>query len=72
MKTRLEKEILNTMSNNPSNWKWMFYFNRKDPRLIVPKYKSSTGWTLNFASSYSYLFLIAVALIIIASRMFKY
>jgi len=71
MKTRLEKEILDTMSRNPNNWKGPFYFNRKDPRLIVPKFISSLGWTLNFASPYSYVFLIALALIIIAFQFLK-
>ena len=71
MKTKLEREILDTMSKNPSNWKGMFYFNRKDPRLMVPKYNPAMGWTLNFASPYTYLFLIALVLIIIASKFLK-
>lgn len=71
MKTKLEKEILNKMSQDPNNWKWMFYFNRKDSRLIVPKFIPAMGWTLNFASPYSYLFLIAIVIIAIASKYFK-
>lgn len=71
MKTLLEKEILDTMSKNPSNWKGIFYFNRKDPRLLVPKLNPSMGWTLNFASPYAFLFLIALILIIIASEYYK-
>jgi len=71
MKTKHDKEILNAMSKNPNNWRGIFYFNRKDPRLIVPKLDPSMGWTLNFASPYSYLFLIAIVLIIIASAYFK-
>jgi uncharacterized membrane protein len=64
MKTNIKKEILDTMSRNPSNWKGIFYFNRRDPRIIVPKLNPSLGWTLNFASPYSYLFLVSLALII--------
>lgn len=71
MKAKHDKEILNAMRKNPNNWKGVFYFNRKDPRLTVPKLYPSMGWTLNFASPYSYLFLIALILIIIASTYFK-
>ncbi len=71
MKTKHDKEFLNTMSKNPNNWRGIFYFNRKDPRLTVPKLYPSMGWTLNFASPYSYLFIIAIILIIIASTYFK-
>ena len=32
------------------NWYlFSFYFNQKDPRIIVPKRISSMGWTINFA-----------------------
>jgi uncharacterized membrane protein len=64
MKTRLNKEILDSMSKNPANWKGIFYFNRKDPRIIVPKYYPSTGWTLNFANPFSYLALLAILMFI--------
>lgn len=65
MKTELEKEILNTMTKNLNNWKGPFYFNRSDARISVPKYNPSMGWTLNFASPYSYILMFAIALIII-------
>ncbi len=71
MKTKHDKEILNSMSKNPNNWRGIFYFNRKDRRLIVPKFDPSMGWTLNFSSPYSYLFIIAIILIIIASTYLK-
>ena len=70
MKTKHDKEFLNTMSKNPGNWKGIFYFNCKDPRLIVPKIYPSMGWTFNFASPYSYVFIIIVVLIIIAAQCF--
>jgi uncharacterized membrane protein len=70
MKTKPEKEMLNKMSKDPGNWRGVFYFNRKDPRLIVPKYYSALGWTLNFASPYSYILIISIALIIIGSKYF--
>lgn len=62
-----ENEFLDRMHKDPSNWKGTFYFNRKDPRLTVPKL-SGLGWTFNFASSYSWLLIIAVILILIASH----
>lgn len=65
MKTKLSKEILDKMSKNPDNWKGVFYFNRKDPRLLVPKLNPAMGWTLNFASPYAYVTIVCVVLIAI-------
>ena len=65
MKTKAEKEIENTMNKNPNNWKGIFYFNRKDYRLIVPKNNPYLGWTLNFASPYTYLFLGALLALVL-------
>jgi len=70
MKPKLEQAILDSMSKNPNNWKGVFYFNRKDPRLIVPKLYPFMGWTFNFASTYSYLALVCIILIIIVSAYF--
>jgi uncharacterized membrane protein len=69
MKSKIEKEILDNMHKNPGNWKGVFYFNRNDPRLTVPKL-NSTGWTFNFASPWPYVLIIAVVLIVIASWYF--
>jgi len=70
MKTELDQAILDSMSKNPNNWKSIFYFNRKDPRLIVPKLYPVMGWTFNFASIYSYITIVCIILIIIASVYF--
>lgn len=70
MKTKRDQQLLNIMSRNPDNWKGVFYFNRKDPRLMVPKQIPSMGWTFNFASPYSWITLIGIILIIIASSYF--
>jgi len=67
MKTKLDQAIFDSMSKNPNNWKGIFYFNRKDPRLIVPKLYPYMGWTFNFASPYSYITMTCIILIIIAS-----
>ena len=70
MKSKAGKEIENTMNKNPNNWKGIFYFNRSDYRIIVPKNNPYMGWTLNFASPYTYLFLIAIAAFAVISEYF--
>jgi len=57
-----DDDPLDRMRNDPENYKWgIFYFNRKDPRMLVPKRNRLMGWTMNFASPYSYLILIGIA-----------
>jgi len=70
MRKKLDKEFINTMSKDPGNWRGPFYFNRRDPRLMVPKLHPSMGWTLNFASPYAYITMIALAAIIVVSALF--
>jgi len=70
MKTKLDEQILEAMRKDLGNWKGPLYFNRKDPRLIVPKLSPNMGMTLNFASPYPYITIISIILIIIASRYF--
>lgn len=52
------------MSNDPDNWKGIFYVNRRDPRLVVPKLNPSMGWTLNFANPWAWAAATAILLII--------
>jgi uncharacterized membrane protein len=66
MKTQPDKQMLDAMSKNPDNWKGVLYFNPKDPRLIVPKYFSSMGWTLNFGNPYTYLIFAGLFSVIVA------
>lgn len=68
MKKKPEKELINLMSKNPDNWKGIFYVNRKDQRIIVPKIDPTLGWTLNFGNIYAYLGLLSIIAIIIASQ----
>ncbi len=68
MKNKLDKQILDTMSKDPSNWKGPFYFNSKDPRLVVPKLNPNLGATLNFASPYTFL---TLGLIIVIAIVYK-
>jgi uncharacterized membrane protein len=67
MSKKLEKELLDAMAKDPGNWRGFIYFNRKDPRIIVPKMIPALGWTFNFASPYAYITLIAVMLIVLAT-----
>lgn len=69
MKTKLDQWILDTMSKDTVNWKGPFYYNRKDPRLMVPKLNPSLGWTLNFASPYAYITLGAIIIIAIVVKL---
>lgn len=71
MRPTLEKEMLYSMSNNPSNWKGMFYVNRKDPRILVPKIQPTLGWTLNFGHRISYLIIALFVVAIIAAVLFS-
>jgi uncharacterized membrane protein len=68
MRSKYDKQFLDNMSRDPSYWKGPFYFNRKDPRLMVPKLHPSLGWTLNFASPYAYIALGALIAVIIISE----
>lgn len=70
-KKKREDEYLNTMSKDPTNWRGPFYVNRKDPRLVVPKYNPARGYTFNFASPYAYIVIIAVILIMVAASYLK-
>lgn len=58
-KSKLDKELLDAMSQDSNNWKGPVYFNKKDPRLIVPKL-SGLGTTFNFANPFSYIALILI------------
>ena len=61
MKKKPDQQILDAMSRDPGNWKGPFYFNKKDPRLRVPKQNPMMGWTYNFASPFAW---VAIALIV--------
>lgn len=59
------------MENTPddedkSHWTlWVFYYNRDDKRVFVPK-RSGLGWTLNFANPYAVAVLLAMLAVSIA------
>ena len=54
------------MKTNQEKYIWgLFYFNREDPRVIVPKINRWMGWTLNFASPWSYILLFVFIFLVI-------
>lgn len=65
MKNDIDRKHFDDMSKDPNNWKGIFYVNKKDPRIIVPKLYPLLGWTLNFGNVYAYLGLIVIILIIV-------
>lgn len=61
MSEKFDPADLDRMRNNPNNYKWgIFYFNPQDPRTIVSKRNPGMGFTLNFASTYSYLLILGI------------
>jgi uncharacterized membrane protein len=42
----------------------VFYVNKNDPRVIVPKRNPGLGMTLNFGNPVTYLVLLSIVLII--------
>lgn len=45
------EEQKNRWYNDADNWVWgMFYYNREDKRLWVPRKIKEFGWTTNFAN----------------------
>jgi uncharacterized membrane protein len=69
MKTDFDKIRNEQMIDDPMNYKWgIFYFNKKDRRIMVPKRSKSMGWTMNFANIYSYIILILIFGLIAASK----
>jgi uncharacterized membrane protein len=54
-------------TENSSNYKYgMFYYNKSDRRIIVPKRIKYFGWTLNFARPVSY-FIMGLLLALVAA-----
>jgi uncharacterized membrane protein len=61
MESKPSKETLEKWSKDPNNWIWgMFYYNKKDQRLILPKRIAWMGLTINFANYKSVLLVIGI------------
>lgn len=65
MKNKFDQFWYEQISKDPRNWRGPFYFNRKDPRIFVPKFM---GWgkTLNFANTLTYTLIVGFIVIMIA------
>lgn len=66
-KTTYGKED-NTRKKVPAIWEYLIYFDRKDPRIIVPKKNKMMGWTLNFGNPFSYVILSIIIVLIVLSN----
>jgi len=64
MKKNVEDHVLEAMRKDLGNWHGPFYVNRKDPRLLVPKYNEMMGQTINFGNPSAWAVLIGLVLII--------
>jgi uncharacterized membrane protein len=61
MRPTSNQQELDNMRRDPRNYKWgIFYFNRRDPRFILPKREPSLGFTVNFAHPLAYLVLLSI------------
>ena len=58
------------MKNDPAKWYGPFYFNRKDPRIMVPKINPALGGTFNMANPYAILTVIAIIASILITAIF--
>lgn len=67
------EETQNEWNNDPNNWIWgIFYYNRKDKRLLPPKRIKQMGWTINFANPNSvFLAVIIIAVLLIIGEHIK-
>lgn len=50
-------------------WKGIFYVNKNDNRLFLPKQNANMGYTLNFGNKYSYVFIATIILFIILTTL---
>lgn len=54
------------MKTNHDKYIWgLFYFDKSDPRVIVPKVNKWMGWTFNFANPFSYIIIFVFILLLI-------
>jgi uncharacterized membrane protein len=58
------KEQSERWRKDPNNWRWKFYYNPDDKRLIVREYWND-GWTFNLAHKYGLALTIVFLLILL-------
>jgi uncharacterized membrane protein len=55
-----DKKELDASHSDPANWRWVFYYNKRDPRILPPKRNPAMGLTINFANPRSVALLIGM------------
>lgn len=61
-----DKKVQSTWHDDPANWKWgIFYYNKADKRIFLPKRIASLGWTINFANPYSIIIILTLIVFMI-------
>lgn len=57
---------------NPKNYiAGIFYCNKNDKRIIVPKQDRYRGWTINFGNRFTYIILVSIAVFILIYQLLK-
>lgn len=70
MKTDFDQFENDRMIDDPMNYKaGIFYFNRRDGRIMVPKRTRMMGWTMNFANLYTYLLILGIIAVVLIVSM---
>lgn len=70
MKMNFDEFENDRMIQDPANYKaGIFYFNRNDDRIVVPKRNKMMGWTLNFAKVYTYVIILAIIFAVLAIKL---
>jgi uncharacterized membrane protein len=59
------EEYLNFLSKDPLNWKGPFYFNKRDPRYVIPADNpSSRNIVFNWAKPHPYIFFVGIVVLL--------
>jgi uncharacterized membrane protein len=72
-KANSKQEEFNRWHDNSENWKaGIFYYNKADNRIFVPKRLESLGWTINFANPLSVItFVVLIIVLLILTNIFQ-
>ncbi len=60
------------MRKDPLKWYGPFYFNRKDPGIMVPKMNPALGGTFNMANPVAILILVAIIATIVTTAIISF
>ena len=65
MTVRKQQNNYDLRHRDPENWRFgVFYVNKKDSRIFVPKINPMLGMTINFGNPLTYLLILVIALVI--------